>query len=388
MRAICVVTGSRAEYGLLKPLMQGVAEDPELELQVAVTGMHLAPAFGLTYRDIEADGFRIDARVEMLLAGDTRTSLTKSVGLGVIGFADAFERLAPDIVVVLGDRFEIFAAAQAAYLQNRLVAHVHGGEVTEGALDDAIRHAITKLSSLHFVAADAFRDRVRQLGEAPETIHVVGAAANDTIKALSESQPPDLERDLEIPPGTSILLVTLHPETQSERDPAADAWALLTALEAYPDHQVVLTRPNADPGNRAIDEALTDWTTRHAHRARIYDALGAHRYLAVLKAADVVVGNSSSALIEAPALGTAAVNIGDRQKGRPRAEGVIDCPFDTEAIRSAIATALEPGFQEKARCGETPYGGPGAAERIRQVLKACDLGTARRKSFHDLPVGI
>lgn len=386
MRRLCVITGSRADYGLLRWLMQEIADDPGLALQVVATGSHLSEAFGLTRREIEADGFTLDAAVDLGLDDDSHLAIARASGRAVTGIAEALERLRPDLVVVLGDRFEIFAAAQAAYLLHIPVAHLHGGEITEGALDDALRHAITKLSALHFVAAGAFRDRVLQLGEAPERVHVVGAAGLDAIARLDLPGRAALEQELGVSLGEPLLLVTYHPETLAARDPGADAAALLSALDAFPEAGVVLTRPNADPGNAAIAERIAAWSAANAGRARLFDSLGQRRYLAMLKLAAVAVGNSSSALIEAPAVGTPSVNIGGRQGGRPRGSSVIDCPPESEAIRRAIGQALEPPLQDAARRGDSPYGGPGAAAKIKAVLASVDLAALRAKHFRDLPL--
>ena len=385
MRRVCVVTGSRADYGLLRWLMQDVADDPGLVLQVVATGSHLSPAFGLTRREIEADGFVLNAAVDLAQEGDSRLAVAQATGRAVVGIAEALERLAPDLVVLLGDRFEIFAAAQAAYLLQVPIAHLHGGELTEGALDDALRHAITKLAALHFVAADAFRDRVLQLGEPPERVHVVGALGLDAIERLDLPEQAALEAELGFALGAPTLLVTYHPETLAARDPGADAEALLAALDRFPEARVVLTRPNADPGHQAIAERLEAWAAARPERARLYDSLGQRRYLATLRAAAVAVGNSSSALIEAPALGTPTVNIGGRQDGRPRAASVIDCAPSAEAIQDAIAQALDPAFRAAASAADSPYGGPGAAARVKAVLASVALEPLRTKRFHDLP---
>lgn len=385
MRRVCVVTGSRADYGLLRWLMQDVADDPGLVLQVVATGSHLSPAFGLTRREIEADGFVLNAAVDLAQEGDSRLAVAQATGRAVVGIAEALERLAPDLVVLLGDRFEIFAAAQAAYLLQVPIAHLHGGELTEGALDDALRHAITKLAALHFVAADAFRDRVLQLGEPPERVHVVGALGLDAIERLDLPEQAALEAELGFALGAPTLLVTYHPETLAARDPGADAEALLAALDRFPEARVVLTRPNADPGHQAIAERLEAWAAARPERARLYDSLGQRRYLATLRAAAVAVGNSSSALIEAPALGTPTVNIGGRQDGRPRAASVIDCAPSAEAIQDAIAQALDPAFRAAASAADSPYGGPGAAARIKAVLASVALEPLRAKRFRDLP---
>lgn len=384
MRKICVVTGSRAEYGLLQWLMQEIRDDSQLQLQLAVTGMHLAPAFGLTYRAIEADGFTIDAKVEMLLSGDTATAVTKSMGLGVIGFADAFDRLRPDIVVLLGDRFEILAAAQAALVQGIPIAHLHGGEVTEGAMDESIRHAITKMAQLHFVAAESFRDRVIQMGEPPDRVFLVGATGLDAIARSHLLDRVALEADLDVRLGNPCFLVTYHPETATGRDAAKDVRAILDAIESFGDAHVVFTKPNADPGNSVISQLMEAWAAARPGRASLHVSLGQCRYLSLLREVDLVIGNSSSGIIEAPSLKTPTVNIGDRQKGRPRSKSVIDCPAETVAIRHAIDQVLSPAFKSCLTATPSPYGEAGAAVKIKDVLKRVDLAGIRVKVFHDL----
>ncbi len=383
MRRICVVTGSRAEYGLLRCLMDEIRGDSELQLQIAVTGTHLSPRFGHTYREIEADGFAIDSKVEMDLEDDSPKGIARATGQGVIGFAEAFDGLAPDVVVLLGDRFETLAAAETALIQRLPIAHLHGGEVTEGAIDDSMRHAITKMAALHFVATEAFRQRVLQLGEAPERVFTVGGLGLDAIARSALLDRPTLEKALDFELGAHVFLVTYHPETATESDPAADFGALLAALEVFEDARVVFTKPNADAGNARIAELMDRWVEANGTRARAYDSLGQLRYLSLLQEADLVIGNSSSALIEAPALKTPAVNIGIRQKGRPRADSIIDCAAETAAIESAIAKALAPEFRNRCADAVSPYGGPGAAARIKEILKSVPLETLNVKPFHD-----
>ncbi len=387
MRKISVVTGSRADYGLLRWLMAEIDADPALDLQTAATGMHFSPDHGLTYRAIEEDGFRIDAKVEVPLGSDSATAIAKAVGQGVIGFADAFERLAPDLVVLLGDRFEILAAAQAAALTHRPIAHLHGGEVTEGAIDESLRHAITKLSHLHFVATESFRRRVIQLGEPAGRVHRVGAPGLDALTHLTLLDDKALEAALDFSLDGRCLLVTFHPETLARGDTAADFRALLSVLEAKSDLRIVFTKPNADEGNRAIAASIDDWVADHPARAKAFDSLGQLRYLSLLRRADAVVGNSSSALIEAPALGTPSVNIGARQKGRPTAASVVTCGTTPAEIGAAIDRVLEPGFAEGLREQAPPYGGPGASARIKGLLKAVSLEGLLHKPFCDQPLG-
>ncbi len=387
MRTICVVTGTRADYGLLSPLMRLLADDPGFELQVVATCMHLSPAFGETVRLIEADGFEVDERVEMLLSSDTELGAAKSTGLGVISLADTFARLAPDAAVILGDRFEALAAATAAFLLRIPIAHIHGGELTEGALDDGIRHAITKLSLLHFTSTEVYRKRVIQLGEQPARVFNVGALGVDNALATPLLTESELGHALDIELAHPLLAVTFHPVTLEGGQAEEQMRGLLSALETVSVGSVVITRPNADPGNRAINDLIDGYLAR-TPLAAAYEALGHVRYLSLVKAADVVVGNSSSGIIEAPPLGTPTVNIGTRQGGRVRSGSIINCDPEAGAIATAIGRALDPGFQRVAREQVTsgPYGDGHAAERILAVLRTADIPPqALRKRFFDLP---
>lgn len=387
-RRVCIVTGTRAEYGLLYWLMREVQDAPGLDLQIAVTGMHLSPEFGLTVQDIEADGFEIDERVEMLLSSDSPTGISKSVGLGVIGFADAFDRLDPDVVVVLGDRFEILAAAQSAMIARIPVAHLHGGETTEGAIDESIRHAITKLADLHFVAAAPFRQRVIQLGEQPTRVFNVGAPGLDYIQRLDLMSRDELEQSLDIAFGDPTLLVTYHPATRQDAASETAANELLTAIERIldqsPGGRVIFTKSNADTHGRVINKCLQAFVNTHPNRTHLYDSLGQRRYLSALHYVDVVVGNSSSGIIEAPAIPVPTVNVGPRQKGRPRADSVLDCPDDASAIFDAVTTALSDNFQSRLDDVASPYGTGEASSEICHHLQTADL-TPSMKSFYDLP---
>lgn len=381
-RRICVVTGSRAEYGLLYWVMKAIAAHPELELQVIATGMHLSPEFGLTYRKIEDDGFEINAKVEMLLSADTPTAITKSVGLGVIGFADAYTRLAPDVVLVLGDRFEILAAAQSAALARIPIAHVHGGETSEGAVDEGIRHAVTKLSTWHFVAAEAYRKRVVQLGEHPQTVFNVGAPGLDNLIKLPLLSRAELEVDLEMKLGSPLLLVTYHPATLGELSPERATDQLLAALDRFPEASVVFTYPNADAGGREIVARLKAYEARHLGRVKGFTSLGQLRYLSLMTHCDVVVGNSSSALIEAPAARTATVDVGPRQRGRLKAASVLEAAEDADEIESRIAEALSPPFRTRLANVKSLYGQGGASERIVEQLVR--LRPTMAKVFFDI----
>lgn len=384
-RKICVVTGTRAEFGLMRVLMQHVQEAPDLELQVLATGMHLSPEFGLTYREIEEAGFTIDAKVEMLLSADSSSAVTKSMGLGLIGLADAYARLCPDLIVVLGDRFEIFAAAAAAMIAGIPMAHLHGGETTEGAFDEAIRHSITKMSHLHFVAAEEYRRRVIQLGEHPDRVFCVGGLGIDAIKRVVPLSLEALEASLDFKFGQRNLLVTFHPVTLERKSSAHQMTELLSALDVLQDTQVIFTLPNADTGSRDLIDQVESFVAAHPN-ARAYTSLGQLRYLSCMRFVDAVVGNSSSGLAEAPSLSVATVNIGDRQKGRLRAASVIDCTPDRHSIGAAIERALSPAFRAELSNVMNPYGNGGASEKIVEILRSYPLDGILKKSFHNLAV--
>lgn len=381
-RKICVVTGSRADYGLLYWLMKGIAADPALELQVVATGMHLAPEFGLTVRQVEDDGFRVAARVEMLLSSDTPVAISKSLGLGVIGFADALQQLRPDVMVVLGDRFEILAAAQAALVLGIPTAHIHGGERSEEAFDESIRHAITKMAQWHFVAAEPYRKRVVQMGEPPERVFNCGSPGLDHLDTLQWLTRAELEKALGMRLGLPLFLVTYHPVTLSGDSPVGPMQELLEALEAFPEATLVFTYPNADTGGRAIIGCIDAFVARHPQRARAFVSLGQQRYLSLMRECDVVIGNSSSGLTEAPALRRATVNLGGRQAGRLKAASVIDAPERREAIEAAIRKALSEGFRRGLPHTESPYGAGGASQAILARLRGALPSI--RKPFFDI----
>jgi GDP/UDP-N,N'-diacetylbacillosamine 2-epimerase (hydrolysing) len=385
MRKICVITGSRAEYGLLRPLMQGVRDDAALQLQILVTGTHLSSQFGMTYREIEQDGFQIDRKVEIPLFDNSAAGVAKSIGHGIIGLTDALESLGPDMVVLLGDRFEILAAASAALILGIPIAHIHGGETTEGAFDEAIRHSVTKMASLHFVAAEAYRRRVIQLGENPDRTFLVGGLGVDLIRQTTLLDRAAIEAELGFSFGRKSLLVTFHPATRDKADPASQMDELLAALGSLDDTQLIFTMPNADTGSQGIARQVRDFVAAHAN-ARAYDSLGAQRYLSCMAQVDGVVGNSSSGLLEAPSLSIPTINIGDRQRGRLKASSVIDCAPERGEIAAALRRLYSPQFRQALAHGiESPYGYGGAAARIVDILRTQPLEDLLRKSFYDLP---
>ena len=381
-RKICVITGTRAEYGLLRWVMQGIKDDPELTLQVIATGMHLSPEFGLTYREIENDGFQIDRKVEMLTSSDTPVGIAKSMGLGLIGFADALNELQPDLIVVLGDRFEIFSAVAAARVARIPVAHLHGGEATEGLIDEAIRHSITKMSHLHFVAAEEYRQRVIQLGEQPERVFLVGGLGIDNIKRLKLLDRAELEASLDFKLGQKNLLITFHPVTLEMSTAAGQMAELLAALAELRDTQLIFTLPNADTDGRALIKMVEQFVAQHPN-ARAYTSLGQLRYLSCIAQVDGVVGNSSSGLAEVPSFKKGTINIGDRQRGRLQAASVIDCQPIQQSIAAALERLYSAEFQVSLSRAHNPYGAGGASEKIVATIKSIAFDEVIKKHFHD-----
>jgi len=379
-RKICVVTGTRAEYGLLYWLMKEIEQDPDLELQIIATGMHLSPEFGLTYKVIEEDGFRIDAKVEMLMSSDTPVGIAKSIGLGVIGFADTLERLKPDLMVILGDRFEMLAAAQAAMVANIPIAHIAGGDITEGAYDESIRHSLTKMAHLHFATNEASARRIRQLGENPAHVYNVGSPGIDQIKRLKLLSKEELEKELSFVFRKKNLLITFHPVTRDETGSEEQFRELLSALEELgPEVGLIFTKSNADNDGRILHH-MTEQFVKSRDHAAVYTSLGQLRYLSVMSHVDMVVGNSSSGLYEAPSFKIPTVNIGDRQKGRLQASSVINCPPQKERIVSAIQTAFE------MDCSQTvnPYGDGHSSKRIKDIIKSIpDYKKLLKKRFFE-----
>jgi len=384
-RKICVITGSRADYGLLRWVMQGIKDAPDLELQVVATGMHISTKFNSTFHEIEKDGFNIDAMVDLQLNSDTSVGVSKSMGLGVIGFGETLAELKPDLVVLLGDRFEIFAAAAAASVARIPIAHLHGGETTEGAVDEAFRHSITKMSHLHFVAAEEYRRRVIQLGEHPDRVFLVGGLGVDGIKRMQLLDRSALEASLDFKLGPRNLLVTFHPVTLEHDTSAMQMRELLAALASLKDTHLIFTMPNSDPGGRVLFDLIQEFTESHVN-ARAYTSLGQLGYLSCLKQVDGVIGNSSSGLTEAPSFGKGTINIGDRQKGRLKADSIIDCEPTKEAIWLALDRLFSLPFQTKLSDLRNPYGSGGASERIVEVLRHHSLENVLKKKFNDIIV--
>lgn len=384
MRKICVVTGSRAEYGLLSGLMRAIQEDADLQLQVIATNMHLSPEFGLTYREIEHDGFKIDKKVQMLLSSDAPNATTKSVGLATIGFADAYEDLQPDLIVVLGDRFEILAAVSAALFFKIPVAHLHGGEITEGAYDDCIRHAITKMSHLHFTSTEAYRQRVIQLGEQPDRVFYVGAIGVENIKRIPLLSKSELEASIQFELGEKSLLVTYHPVTLENNTAAEQCRNLLEALNEYPEYKVIFTLPNSDTDGRIIIQLINEYVASQPERCMAVPSLGLKRYLSALKYVSAVVGNSSSGIIEVPSFGIPTLDIGDRQKGRIAAESVWHCGDTKQAITDGLRIILSPLWKNKAMGNKNPYDKAGTIAAVHKLIKNFPLDKLLKKSFYNI----
>ena len=383
-RKICVVTGTRAEYGLLRWLMDGINKSTELELQIVATGMHLSPEFDLTYKEIEKDGFHIHRMVEMLLSADTPSAISKSTGLGLIGFADVFAELKPDLIVLLGDRFEILAASISAMFANLPIAHIHGGETTTGAFDEAIRHSITKMSWWHFVAAAEYEKRVIQLGEKPGRVFNVSGLGVDAIKKTNLLSKDELMIKTGIKFGKKNLLITYHPVTLENRTSQQNFKSLLDVLSETKDIYLIFTMPNADSDGRIIKQMINDFIVRYKDRSISFTSMGSLNYLSTLQYIDGVIGNSSSGLAEAPTFNIGTINIGDRQKGRLKAESVIDCKPIKESILYAINKLYSNDFQEILKHVKNPYGEGAATEKIMNILKTHPIPKKLKKEFYDL----
>ena len=386
-RKVCIVTGSRAEYGLLYWFIREIADDIDLELQIIATGMHLSPEFGLTYKQIEKDGFKIDKKVEMLLSSDTLAGISKSMGLGMIGFAEAYEELNPDIVVLLGDRFETFCAAGAACVSRIPIGHIHGGETTQGAFDEAFRHSITKMSHLHFTSTEEYRKRVIQLGENPERVFNVGAIGIENIQKLPLLSQEDLESEIGFSLGQQCLLVTYHPVTLEQATAQMQFQNLLNAIDTIDGLHVIFTKANADTEGRIINRMIDEYvSTKKKTSAISFTSMGQLRYMSAMKHVDAVVGNSSSGILEAPSFKTPTVNIGDRQKGRIQSRSVINCSPTKDAIIQALRQAFSPEFRQSIQEMTNPYGKENTAKNIKEIIKHFNLTNILKKEFYDISV--
>lgn len=386
MKRIGIMTGTRAEYGLLKPLMQEINKDNDLELYLIVSGMHLSPEFGMTYKEIEEDGFQINAKVEMLLSSDSPVGISKSIGLGIIGFADEFQRADLDMLILLGDRYEALSAAICAMVMRIPIAHLHGGELTEGAIDEGIRHSITKMSYLHFTSTEEYRRRVIQLGENPERVFCVGAIGVENIKKINLMTKEELERSIHFEIDENTVIVTYHPVTLENNTVEEQFLNLLEVLDRNPKIRMIFTKANADTNGRIVNELIDKYAAQNSERACAFMSLGQKRYLSALKYCRIVIGNSSSGIIEAPSFGKPIINIGDRQKGRICADSVINCGYTQQEIQRAMETALTEEFENKARNCRNPYEKENTAANIISVIKDYLLNDKikLKKGFYDI----
>ncbi len=385
MKKVCVITGTRAEYGLLKPLIHKIKKDNELKLQLVVTGMHMSSEFGLTYREIEQDGFEITERNEMLLSSDTSNGITKSIGLGIIGFADIFTRIMPNIVVILGDRYESLAAAIAAMIHRIPIAHIHGGELTLGVLDDAIRHSITKMSTLHFVSTEEYKKRIIQLGEEPERVFYVGALGVENIKTQKLMSKEELSKDIGFSLEMPYVLVTFHPATLENNTSCEQFENLLAALDRFRQYRIIFTKANADVDGRIINLKIDKFIKDNINRAVAFTSLGMTRYLSALRYCEMIIGNSSSGIIEAPSFNVLTVNIGERQLGRVRATSIIDCGNSIDEISKAIKMAKVWKREGKLNSCINPYSKEGTSENIfYEIRKYLQQDKSVVKKFYDI----
>lgn len=385
MRKVCVITGTRAEYGLLRPLLKRIQVDNDLKLQLIVTGMHLSPEFGLTYKEIESDGFKIDEKIEILLSSDTPIGISKSMGLAMISFAETFERLKPDLLVVLGDRYEIFSAVSAASVARIPIAHIHGGETTEGAFDESFRHSITKMSYLHFTSTEEYRKRVIQLGEHPDRVFNVGAIGIESIKTLKILEKNELEESINFKLDKKTAIVTFHPVTLEKCTSRDQFQELLNTLDKFSDLKVILTKANSDTDGRIINSMIDKYVDDNRDRAISFTSMGQLRYLSAMQYIDLVIGNSSSGIIEVPSFNIPTINIGDRQKGRIQAETIINCEPIEDEIHKAMVKGLSTNFKEHIKKMNNPYGDGNVTKKIVHIIKNnLSKGIKLKKSFYDL----
>ena len=386
-KVISVLTATRAEYGLLKPLINKLNKVDEFDVRVVVTGAHLSSEFGLTYKEIEKDGIKIDEKIEILLSADTPSAISKSMGLAMISFADYFEKLKPHMLIVLGDRYEALAIATVAMNQGIPIAHLHGGETTEGAIDESIRHAITKMSYLHFTSTKEYRNRVIQLGENPERVFSVGAIGIENILNEKLMSKLELEKSINFVLDRPYAIVTFHPVTLEDNKSKEQIKELLDSLETFNDMKFIFTKANADSGGRVINEMIDNYVNSHEN-AVAFNSLGLTRYLSALKYCTMVIGNSSSGLLEVPSFGIPTINIGDRQKGRLQADSIINCEPIKEDIEKAIKIALSEGFKGKAKNTINPYGYGNTSDKIIKIIREYILNDKinLKKKFYDLEV--
>lgn len=383
MKKICIITGTRAEYGLFKNLINKIRFSKKLKYQIIVTGMHLSPEFGDTYKDILSDGYKINSEVEMLLSSDTPSSIAKSIGLGVIGFSDAFKNLKPDLILIIGDRYEVFSATIAAMTARIPIAHIHGGEVTQGLIDEPIRHSITKMSHLHFVATKEYQKRVIQLGESPENVFLVGGLGVDVIKSTNLMSKKSIQKELALDLYKKNILITFHPVTLESNTASLHFQEILKSLQKLKDTNLIFTLPNADTEAKEIIKDLNNFSANKKN-VKIFKSLGQLKYWSLIKLVDVVIGNSSSGLLEVPSFKKPTINIGDRQEGRIKAKSVIDCAPISKEISNSIEIAYSNEFRLKLKNLVNPYGSGGASDKIIKVLEKNNLNNIIKKNFFDV----
>ena len=384
MRKICIVTGSRAEYGLLHNLMNKIKKNKDTKLQTIATCMHLLPKFGLTYKEIIKDGFKIDYKVKMPILSSKPKNITRATGIGMIGFSKAFNKLKPDLVVVLGDRFEILSATFAALSEKIPVAHIGGGESTVGAIDESIRHSVTKMSSWHFVSTDKYRNRVIQLGEQPSRVYLVGSLGVDRIKSTKLLSKSALEKKINFKLGKKTILATYHPVTLDKNSAEGDMKNMFRSLKKFKNIKVIFTLPNADSGSDSISKMIKKFSKTDKNKYKAFKSMGDVMYLSAMKYSDLVLGNSSSGIIEAPTLKKPSVNIGDRQTGRIKARSIIDCTAKQSSITLSINRALSVKFKKKIIKIKNPYELPQSSNKIFYILKKINIKNVLKKNFHDL----
>lgn len=383
-RKICIISGTRADYGLLSPLLKQIKQDPALSLQVIATGTHLSPEFGLTYKEIENDGFVIDKKLEIAMSSDSAIGVGKAMGLGLISFSEAYDSLQPDLIVILGDRYEMLAAASAALVAKIPIAHISGGEITEGAYDNSIRHALTKLSHLHFTSSEPYRQRVIQMGEHPGTVFNVGSPSIDNIKNTKLLSKKEFEKVIEKTLLDKNILITYHPETLAKSDTKQQFQVLLNALNKLDDTFMIFTYPNSDNEGRIIIDMIQQYCNAHPDNTYSTPSLGRVNYLSALQYVDGVIGNSSSGIVEVPSFKIGTINIGDRQKGRLRAPSIIDCPATSQAITKALEQLYSPEFQAQLKTTQNLFGSGNACEQIKNTIKSYNLQGILQKKFYDI----
>ena len=383
MRKITVITGTRAEFGILTPLLKKIRNNPNLELQIVACAMHLSPEFGYTIRDIETSGFTVDKKVECLLSSDSAVGVSKSIGLALISFAEVFEEMIPDLIIILGDRSEMLAAATGATIANIPIAHIHGGETTEGAYDESLRHAITKMSYLHFASANTYKKRIIQLGESPDRVYNVGALGLDSVKELELLNKEEFQNSIGFNLEKRNILITYHPVTLETKTASSQFESILNSLEKLKDTNFIFTHANSDKEGRVINRMIEEYVSMNSDKAISFKSMGQLRYLSALKHVDMVLGNSSSGILEVPFFNIPTIDIGDRQKGRIASESVIHSEVDSTAISKAIEKAFNPNFRQAIQKQEQIYGDGNSSGKILEVILQAKIEDLK-KPFYDI----